>query len=123
MSKSKQYFAVVVASFAALFVEAFSGFVLWLVLPHGSGMGRGRGGGLGSSSFIFDRGTWLDIHDWAAIALIIFIILHIAMHWKWIVRMLKSLGGKGKAHALVGKGFRPLNSELAATQATAQPQP
>ena len=91
MSKARRYFAVVVVSFVALVLEAFSGFVLWLILPRGPG-GSGWGwGGDGGTSFVFDRQTWLDIHDWTGVALLCFIALHVALHWKWIVRMLKLL--------------------------------
>jgi hypothetical protein len=92
MSKARLYFAVVVVSFVAFVLEAFSGFVLWLVLPRGpGGSGWGGGGGGDGASFLFDRQTWLDIHDWTGVALLCFIAVHVALHRKWIVRMLKSL--------------------------------
>lgn len=86
MNKAQRYFVVVVVSFVALLVEAISGFILWLVLPQGLGY---RGGG-GSASFLFDRATWLDIHDWFAVAFLVLMAIHIGLHWRWITRMARS---------------------------------
>ena len=99
MSKVRMLYAVVAASFVTFLVEAVSGFVLWLALPNGSGGGRGWGGGLGGESFIFDRHTWLAIHDWFAVILVVLVAVHVAMHWKWIVRTTRSLfrGNRGVA--------------------------
>jgi hypothetical protein len=91
MSKVRLMYAVVAASFVAFLVEAVSGFVLWFALPNGSGGGRGRGGGLGGETFIFDRHTWLGIHDWFAVVLVLLIAVHVAMHWRWIVRTSRTL--------------------------------
>lgn len=66
-------------------MQAVSGFVLWLALPCGGGRGSGGGG-----TFLFSRDVWLTMHDWAAIALTAIVILHIILHWGWIVRMTKS---------------------------------
>ena len=88
MGRARAYFAVVVVTFVAFLLEAVSGFVLWLILPCGGG---GSGWAWGGGSFIFDRQTWLDIHDWTGVALLCFIAVHVALHWKWIARMLKSL--------------------------------
>jgi hypothetical protein len=90
MSKVRLMYAVVAASFVAFLVEAVSGFVLWLALPNGSGGGRGRGG-FGGESFIFDRHTWLHIHDLFAVVLVLLIAVHVAMHWRWIVRTSRTL--------------------------------
>jgi len=76
--------------------QGISGFILWLVLPRGSGggYGGGHGGGAGESggvsTFLFDRHTWLDIHEWAAVALLVAFAVHITLHWRWIFYMTKS---------------------------------
>lgn len=62
-------------------IQMVSGFVLWLVLPHG-----GRGG----DTFLWLRDVWLTMHNRAALLLAAIVIVHIILHWGWIVRMTKS---------------------------------
>jgi cytochrome b subunit of formate dehydrogenase len=61
-------------------IQLVSGFVLWLALPPGS-----RGG-----TFLFSRDVWLTMHNRSALLLAAIVILHIILHWSWIVRMTKS---------------------------------
>ena len=92
MRKATQnYILFIVLFFPGLF-QAVSGFVMWLALPHGGG-GYGRGGMADGGSAIFwsiTRDTWRGLHDWAAVALLVMIIIHLILHWKWIVYMTKS---------------------------------
>ncbi len=37
------------------------------------------------------RLTWTRWHDWAALVLVIGVILHIILHWRWVVSMAKRL--------------------------------
>jgi hypothetical protein len=67
--------------------QLVSGLVLWLVLPQGY---RGGSGGV----FLWSRGTWVDIHSWSAVVLVAIVIVHIILHWDWIVRMTKSYFGR-----------------------------
>jgi cytochrome b subunit of formate dehydrogenase len=85
---TRNYIIAAVMGLLAL-VQAVSGFVLWLALPCG-----GRGGGSGDGTFLFSRDVWLTIHDRAAIALTVIVIVHIILHWGWIVRMTKSYFGR-----------------------------
>ena len=73
----------------ALF-QAVSGFLMWLVIPSGGYKG-GRGEELADPTFLWSRHTWIDIHDWTAVALLVLIIIHIILHWKWIVYMTKKV--------------------------------
>ncbi len=74
-------------------VMATSGFILWLAFESGNGGdgGRRRGeGGLGNDTFWgVSKHTWIDIHDWVAVTLLVFVVIHIYLHRKWIIRMLK----------------------------------
>jgi cytochrome b subunit of formate dehydrogenase len=69
-------------------VQLVSGFVLWLALPSG-----GRGGG-GDGTFLFSRDVWLTMHNRSALLLAAIVIVHIILHWDWIVRMTKSYFGR-----------------------------
>ena len=83
MNIPKTKFIVDLLMFVDFLVIAISGFVLWFVLPRGSGR-------LGES-FIFLRENWLTIHNWSAVLLIFFLILHLILNWSWIKGMFKSL--------------------------------
>jgi len=94
MTKAKTYFVLVVSMVLLGLAEAVSGFVLWLGFPSGGGGGRGWGGGGGLGNLTFwelSKHTWIDIHDWVAVALVVLVIIHVILHRKWIVRMAKSL--------------------------------
>lgn len=92
MKKSvKNYVVFVVMALLGL-VQAVSGFVLWLALPRGGGWRVGKlAGGAENTFWSLSRHTWLDIHDWAAVAIVAVIIIHLALHWKWIFYMTKKL--------------------------------
>jgi len=82
-----------------------SGYILWFVLPRGIGMyGDPRCGmqGLGISGTYWNvlgwnRYGWIEVHNWASVALLVIILLHIILHWGWIVattKRVKSYIGK-----------------------------
>ena len=51
----------------------------------------------GTSAFLFERHTWLDIiHKWLAGALLVMFALHIFIHWQWIASMTKSYFRQGQ---------------------------
>ena len=49
---------------------------------------------------LFERHTWIDIHIWTGVIATIVILIHVPLHWGWIVnmtkRMVKELLGKGQ---------------------------
>jgi ABC-type dipeptide/oligopeptide/nickel transport system permease subunit len=84
---TRNYILALVMALLALF-QAVSGFVLWVVLPRGGGYrgGQGTTGG----TFLWSRDAWINLHDWTAVALVIIVVIHIILHWGWIVRMTRS---------------------------------
>lgn len=82
MKKGTYLFGLVAALLLAGLAEAISGFILWFALPSGTGRGAQYLTYWGVS-----RHTWLSIHDWVSIALVMIVIIHLAMHWKWVLRM------------------------------------
>ncbi|MBA7683259.1 hypothetical protein ES703_91620 [subsurface metagenome] len=95
MSKAKKYWILAMGMAVFGLAQAVSGFVLWLGFPTGGGgggRGWGGGGGLGNLTFWeLSKHTWIDIHDWVAVALVVLVIIHLILHWKWIARMAKSM--------------------------------
>jgi hypothetical protein len=93
MTKAKSYWIMAMSMALLGLAEAVTGFVLWLGFPTGGGGGgRGWGGGVGNVTFWeLSKHTWIDIHDWVAVALVVLVAVHVILHWKWIVRMAKSL--------------------------------
>ena len=94
---TRNYFLALVMLLLALF-QAVSGFVLWLGLPRGGGDYRV---GRIVESFkglilLWSRQTWVDLHNWVAVALAVMVIIHLILHWKWIVYVTKTLGRQEK---------------------------
>lgn len=54
-----------------------TGLLIWLRLPAGSGHGL--------TVWSLDRHEWGDIHAWIAMAMVATLLVHLALHWKWIV--------------------------------------
>jgi hypothetical protein len=83
---TRNYLLALVMGLLALF-QGISGFVLWVVLPRGDGY---RGGQIDGGTFLWSRDRWIDLHDWTAVALVVIVVIHVILHWGWIVRMTKS---------------------------------
>ncbi|MDY7042151.1 MAG: DUF4405 domain-containing protein [Chloroflexota bacterium] len=49
-----------------------SSFLLWVVFPRG---------------YFPARVLWVDIHKWSGLALGVAVLLHVALHWSWLIRM------------------------------------
>lgn len=40
---------------------------------------------------LYERNDWINIHDWVGGALIAIVVVHIAVHYKWIIYMTRKL--------------------------------
>jgi uncharacterized membrane protein len=87
MKKATQNYILAVLLFLTSFTVTFSGFVLWLAFPHIGGGSRGTS--IYRTFWGVTNDTWTAIHDWVGVAIIVVAILHIILHWNWIVRMTK----------------------------------
>ena len=74
--------------FTGTLLAALSG-IYFLFLPSGGYMG-GRNPWYGVT-ILFDRHTWDDLHTWGGIAMIVAVVVHFILHWKWVVNMTKRL--------------------------------
>ena len=66
-----------VTIFVAFIITALTGLLLWLVLPSGPG----------SSWVIFlglTRQEWVNLHNWVGLTMLLGVVLHLILHWRWI---------------------------------------
>ena len=90
MRKATQNYILFVILLLFGLLEAVSGFVLWLALPCGSGGRRGTGVEDAAAFWGLPRDTWLNLHNWIGLALIVTVVIHLVLHWRWIVYMTKT---------------------------------
>jgi quinol-cytochrome oxidoreductase complex cytochrome b subunit len=85
----------IAASALLLFLlQVFSGFVLWLAIARGDGFRGGRDATQppGQEEFLaLTRGDWIDIHEWAAVALLVVIGVHLILNWRWIFTLTRRM--------------------------------
>jgi len=84
-SKAKLNFGVDVTIAAAFALSALSGIVLLLV-PGGYQGGRNA---LYGTQVLLSHSAWSALHTWASLVMIAGVLLHVALHWNWIVCMVK----------------------------------
>ncbi len=72
------------ALFGSTIAATLSG-IYFLFLPSGGYQG-GRNP-LYNVQFLFARQTWDDLHTWSSVAMIVAAIVHLAIHWSWVVSM------------------------------------
>jgi Na+/H+-translocating membrane pyrophosphatase len=103
-SKSKLDFVVDALILIAFLAATVSGLVL-LTMPHGGYQG-GRNPNFGQTVLLLSRDAWNDIHVWGSLAVIVGVVVHLALHWRWIVFMLRRFIATGTRSALAG-GAQP----------------
>lgn len=70
-----------VVSFLLFTVLSLTGLINWLILPHGRRTG--------SEFLITLRHFIRDVHEWMGLFFIVFIIIHLFLHWGYIKNSLK----------------------------------
>ena len=83
-------------------IFAISNCILWFVLPRGMGLhgedaynkchmyGHGLTGNYWDV-FGWPRYMWVEIHSWCSVTLTILILLHLLLHWRWIIETTKKV--------------------------------
>jgi hypothetical protein len=107
MSRTALNALVDAVAYAGIVVLATTGLMLRWQMPPGSGglhgMGFGSGAGAGSRPVTvvwgLSRHEWGSIHYWIALVLMGVLAIHLVLHWKWIVCVLR-----GKPHSDVSGG-------------------
>jgi len=85
---------IAVSALLLFLLQVFSGFVLWVAISGGDGFRGGRSDAQppGQEEFLaLTRGDWIDIHHWAAVALLVIIGIHLFLQWRWIVSVTKRM--------------------------------
>ena len=85
MNKSNLNFVIDSVAFFLFLLLASTGILIFLVLPPGSG---------NLTIWGMNRHGWGDIHFWAAMGFLLAMIIHLIMHWSWIVAKIKGRAGK-----------------------------
>ena len=83
-----------------------SSYLLWFILPRGLGNHGGITHGLGKAGNSQDvmglvRYNWIEIHNWASVVFLAVVLIHIILHWNWIIKTTKRI--RGHLHRSVSK--------------------
>ena len=88
-------------AFVGFVLVATTGFLLYVLLPPGSGRLYGIGTGYRaegkSVTLLWDltRHDWGAIHFWVAMGLMVVLAIHLVLHWRWIVHSLRGRPREG----------------------------
>ncbi|MFA5400101.1 MAG: DUF4405 domain-containing protein [Dehalococcoidia bacterium] len=85
MRKATMHYILDAIEGVILLLLVVSGFILWFALPEGTAAG---------TTVLFDRRTWIQVHQWLAVGLLVFFSTHIITHWTWIVYMTRRYFGR-----------------------------
>ena len=92
MKKNHLHFIIDILSFAAFALMVSTGVLLHYLLPSGSGRF--------STLWDMNRHEWGAIHFWISIALLIFLVIHLLLNWRWIVAIVKGHRPEGAAYRM-----------------------
>jgi hypothetical protein len=87
LGKNKFNFWLDITIFIVFIVTAITGLMLWLLIPSGQGSGWLTFWGL-------TRRQWVDVHNWVGLVMLLGVIIHLALHWRWINCILDRFWGK-----------------------------
>ena len=111
--------------FTAFLDTAISSYVLWFALPRGLGLhylvgeyyfaweddacGLFGMGPTGNAWTVFEwpRYMWLEFHSWISVALVIIILIHLLLHWRWIIETTK------QAKSYIRRGLKAIAERYA----------
>lgn len=95
LNKAKLNFfvdAIILVAFIAVALAS----VILVAMPH-EGFRGGRNPAYYETVLFLTRSDWNDIHVWAGLALMVGIVVHVVLHWRWIVRMLRGFVRGGRS--------------------------
>jgi hypothetical protein len=83
MNKTKLNYLLDAVIGLAFVLSAMTG-MAFLLMGDGGYRG-GRNPDFATALLGIDRSTWSDLHTWASLVMIGGVVVHLALHWKWIV--------------------------------------
>jgi len=87
MNKAKLNYLLDIVIALAFLLSALSGLV-FLVAGSGGYQG-GRNTAFRTQILGISRETWSDLHTWVSLVMIAGVVLHLVLHWNWIVCITK----------------------------------
>jgi cytochrome b subunit of formate dehydrogenase len=85
MTKARVFYIVDVVIGISFIVVAVSGMILFFA--GSGGYQGGRNPRYAHEILGISRLLWKDLHDWGGIVMMGGVLVHLAFHWKWMVRM------------------------------------
>lgn len=104
MKRTDVNFLVDAAAFAVFVFLVVTGVIMKFLLP--------AGGGHSVTIWGLDRHGWGDVHFWLSVGFLAALALHLYLHWKWIVAVLRGRPREGSGMRL-GLGVLGLTALLA----------
>ena len=92
MKKTKKNFLIDAIAFVCFVFLVSTGVVMYVNLPPGSKTNAIWG---------LDRHQWGEIHFWLAVVFLGILILHLIMHWRWIVSLVKGKRKEGSGRRIL----------------------
>lgn len=92
MKKSKKNFLIDIVAFVSFVFLVSTGIIMYYNLPAGSKT---------NSIWGLDRHGWGDIHFWLAVVFLGILVLHLIMHWRWIVSLVKGKKREGSGRRVL----------------------
>jgi hypothetical protein len=92
MEKKRMHAIIDAFAFACFVFITATGLLMHYILPPGSGRFMELWG--------MDRHQWGQIHFWISVAFLVVLALHVVLHWRWIISMVKGRPAEGSTYRI-----------------------
>ena len=89
MSKTRLNFMLDALIAVAFLMSALSGIVF--LFAGSGGYQGGANATFQTTVLVISRWVWSDLHTWASLIMIAGVLLHVVLHWKWIICVVKRM--------------------------------
>ena len=85
MDKTELNYIIDILMGISFTITAVAGLIIFIFLPSGIKQGSYQ-------HFLgISKQVWINIHNFSGVVLITIILVHLALHWDWILRMTKKI--------------------------------